>query len=154
MMIIAYKNNTYSKRIPLATRRDIALQAFKKQQTVSDISKTYGCSRTTVYKHQNKALTAVNKAFEDEDDDNHIPIWSKRSELIDRLLAEKCELCESQENIAVHHIRKLADIRRKEREEAEWKKQMRARHRKTLIVCQNAMMLYTMENMMEKVLDV
>ena len=68
--------------------------------------------------------------------DNHIPIWSKRSELIDRLLAEKCELCKSQENIAVHHIRKLADIKQKGREEAEWKKQMRARHRKTLIVCQ------------------
>jgi hypothetical protein len=68
--------------------------------------------------------------------DNHIPIWSKRSELIDRLLAEKCKLCKSQENIAVHHIRKLGDIKQKGREEAEWKKQMRARHRKTLIVCQ------------------
>ena len=76
-MIAAYKNNTYGKRIPVATRRDIALQAFKNQQTVSDISKTYGCSRTTVYKQQSKAVTAVNKAFEDEDDDTilfHIPI--------------------------------------------------------------------------------
>lgn len=77
MMLTAYKNNTYGKRIPVATRRNIALQTFKSQQTVSDISKTYGCSRTTVYKQQNKALTAVNKAFEDEDDDTilfHIPI--------------------------------------------------------------------------------
>ena len=77
MMIAAYKNNTYGKRIPIATRRDIAVQAFKSQQTVSDISKTYGCSRTTVYKQQNKVVTAVNKAFEDEDDDTilfYIPI--------------------------------------------------------------------------------
>lgn len=76
-MIAAYKNNTYAKRIPVATRHDMALQAFKSQQTISDISKTYGCSRTTVYKQQNKAITAVNKAFEDEDDDAilfHIPI--------------------------------------------------------------------------------
>ncbi len=76
-MIAAYKNNTYGKRIPVATRRDIAVQAFKNQKTVSDISKTYGCRRTTVYKQQNKALTAVNKAFEEEDDDAilfHIPI--------------------------------------------------------------------------------
>lgn len=68
--------------------------------------------------------------------ENPIPIWSKRSELVDRLLSNTCELCKSQEKIAVHHIRKLSDVNRKGGDEAEWKKQMRARHRKTLIVCQ------------------
>jgi hypothetical protein len=38
-MIADYKNNTYDKRIPVATRRDIALQAFRNQQTVSDYAK-------------------------------------------------------------------------------------------------------------------
>jgi hypothetical protein len=42
-----------------------------------------------------------------------IPIWSKRSEVVERLLAQKCELCGAEDNIEVHHIRKLADLERK-----------------------------------------
>ncbi|MFC1793529.1 group II intron reverse transcriptase/maturase [Planctomycetota bacterium] len=40
-------------------------------------------------------------------------IWSGRSELLQRLLAKQCELCESKDNIEVHHIRKLADLKGK-----------------------------------------
>ena len=64
-------------------------------------------------------------------------IWnSQRSELIQRLLADTCELCESHDNIEVHHIRHLKDLKRKgNREQPEWVKNMAARRRKTLIVC-------------------
>lgn len=64
-------------------------------------------------------------------------IWnSQRSELIQRLLADTCELCESHDNIEVHHIRHLKDLRRKgNREQPDWVKNMAARRRKTLIVC-------------------
>lgn len=58
-------------------------------------------------------------------------IWSDRSELIDRLLAQKCELCGSLEDVEVHHIRKLADLKGRSR----WEKVMAARRRKTLVVC-------------------
>jgi len=59
-----------------------------------------------------------------------------RSELIQRLLAEKCELCGSQENIEVHHIRKLSDLKVAGRKEKPLsKKRMAAIRRKTLIVC-------------------
>ncbi len=34
-----------------------------------------------------------------------------RSELLDRLLCNQCDVCGSQEQIEVHHIRKLADLR-------------------------------------------
>lgn len=61
------------------------------------------------------------------------PIWSGRSELAQRLLAQRCELCESEDRIQVHHIRKLADLKGKSR----WEKVMAARRRKTLIVCQS-----------------
>lgn len=65
------------------------------------------------------------------------PIWSKRSELVQRLLAQKCELCGSTEKVEAHHIRKLADIEQKGRRvQPEWVKRMIARKRKTLIVCQ------------------
>ena len=38
------------------------------------------------------------------------PIWSKRSELVERLLAQEFELCGATEHIEVHHIRKLVDL--------------------------------------------
>lgn len=61
-----------------------------------------------------------------------------RSELVKRLLAETCEMCGSQENVEVHHIRKLADLNIEGRpEKPAWVKRMAARRRKTLVVCQD-----------------
>jgi hypothetical protein len=70
-------------------------------------------------------------------DDDPPSIWnSRRSEVVKRLLADTCELCGSQEQVEVHHIRHLKDLRRAGRaERPAWVKQMAARHRKTLIVC-------------------
>jgi len=62
-------------------------------------------------------------------------VWSGRSELLDRLLAQKCELCGGPDDIEVHHIRKLADLRVRNRERTKWMEVMAARRRKTLIVC-------------------
>ena len=65
------------------------------------------------------------------------PIWSKRSEIVERLLAQECELCGAKDNIEVHHVRKLADLALKgHANRPEWMKLMVARKRKTLIVCQ------------------
>ena len=64
------------------------------------------------------------------------PIWSSRSELVERLKAQECELCGSQDKIEVHHIKKLATLKRKGSAKLEWQKRMIARNRKTLIVCQ------------------
>jgi hypothetical protein len=61
-----------------------------------------------------------------------------RSELITRLLADRCELCGSSKHIEVHHIRKLADLQRRgRRERPAWVKWMAAKHRKTLVVCRS-----------------
>jgi group II intron reverse transcriptase/maturase len=58
------------------------------------------------------------------------------NELIRRLLADVGELCGSTENIEVHHIRKLADLKRKDgRETPAWKSNMAMRKRKTLVTC-------------------
>ncbi|WP_182318949.1 HNH endonuclease [Wolbachia pipientis] len=68
--------------------------------------------------------------------DNLILIWNKRSEIEQRLLAQTCELCKSQEQIEVHHVRKLADLLGKRNTELpKWKKRMIERQRKTLVVC-------------------
>ena len=58
-------------------------------------------------------------------------VWSGRSELIERLLAQRCELCGATDGIEVHHIRKLADLKGA----TGWAKVMTARRRKTLVVC-------------------
>lgn len=58
-------------------------------------------------------------------------VWSGRSEITERLLAQECELCGSGDQIQVHHIRRLADLTGASR----WEKVMAARRRKTLVVC-------------------
>jgi group II intron reverse transcriptase/maturase len=63
-------------------------------------------------------------------------VWNGRTEILQRLLANECELCGSHEDVEVHHIRKLADLSKPgRRERAEWVKRMIARRRKTLVVC-------------------
>jgi group II intron reverse transcriptase/maturase len=64
-------------------------------------------------------------------------IWSgRRSELVQRLLADTCELCGSQHQVEVHHIRALKDLNPKGRKEPpEWVVRMASRRRKTLVVC-------------------
>jgi group II intron reverse transcriptase/maturase len=69
-------------------------------------------------------------------DDAPFVYQNRRTELLTRLLANRCELCGATENIEVHHIRKLADLKGKDgREKPPWVKQMAAMQRKTLVVC-------------------
>ncbi|MBX9580457.1 MAG: hypothetical protein K2X87_09125, partial [Gemmataceae bacterium] len=61
---------------------------------------------------------------------------SQRSEVVQRLLAEECELCGAKGPVVMHHIRKLADLDKPgRRPKAEWQRIMYARKRKTLAVC-------------------
>jgi hypothetical protein len=63
-------------------------------------------------------------------------VMTNRCELLQRVLADKCELCDSKEKVEVHHIRKLADLEKPgRREKPVWVKQMAAKRRKTLVVC-------------------
>lgn len=69
--------------------------------------------------------------------DSPSQIWTnKGAELLQRLLAEKCEICGLETNIEVHHIRALKDLKKKgQKEPPFWKVIMSARKRKTLVVC-------------------
>jgi len=62
---------------------------------------------------------------------------SGRSEIVQRLLAQRCEHCGSEDGpFEVHHVRRLADLDRPGRRERPlWVKRMAARQRKTLVVC-------------------
>jgi hypothetical protein len=59
----------------------------------------------------------------------------KHTEILQRLLADHCEICDATDEIEVHHIRKLSDIKGKKNERTDWKKLMASRQRKTLMVC-------------------
>jgi group II intron reverse transcriptase/maturase len=59
-------------------------------------------------------------------------------ELVTRLLANRCELCEHSGNVQVHHIRKLADLDKLgQTDRPVWAAMMAKRRRKSLVVCQN-----------------
>ncbi len=63
---------------------------------------------------------------------------TKRNELIHRLLADCCEICQSRTNIEVHHVRKLADLNRHDRpDKPTWVYLMAKRRRKTLVICRD-----------------
>ena len=63
---------------------------------------------------------------------------TERNELIQRLLADKCEMCGSTDNIEVHHVRALRDLNGNgQGEKPKWVQVMAARRRKTLVVCRS-----------------
>ncbi len=64
------------------------------------------------------------------------PTLNGRTELVERLLANTCELCGSTVKVQVHHVRALKDLRKKGRAKPPaWMEVMAARRRKTLVVC-------------------
>jgi len=68
--------------------------------------------------------------------DRVVRLGFSRSELIQRLLADRCEMCGFTENIEVHHVRKLADLKKPgRRDKPLWVQRMAAIRRKTLVVC-------------------
>ena len=65
----------------------------------------------------------------------HVPV-SPPTELVARLLANRCELCGLEGPCVVHQVRRLADLRRSWRAKPpKWVRVMLGRHRKTLMLC-------------------
>jgi hypothetical protein len=58
------------------------------------------------------------------------------TQLIDRMLANECELCGKCGAVEGHHIKKLKDLKKKRRKLENWEKRMIAIRRKTLFVCE------------------
>jgi hypothetical protein len=67
-MITAHKKNR-EKKLPAAKKSTIALQAIQNKHTISEIAREHACSRTTVYKQKEIALTAANNAFVEHADE-------------------------------------------------------------------------------------
>jgi hypothetical protein len=72
-------------------------------------------------------------------DDRYVS-YEYRSDLIQRLKANECELCGSTKDCEVHHVRKLKDLKKRwagRNTKPDWVKRMIAMRRKTLVVCYN-----------------
>ena len=76
------------------------------------------------------------------DDNRHeierIQYFEHRSELVARLLANTCEMCGTTGKCEVHHVKKLADLKKRwqgRRSKPPWVVKMIAMRRKTLVVC-------------------
>ncbi|MFD8057639.1 reverse transcriptase domain-containing protein [Streptomyces cyaneofuscatus] len=68
--------------------------------------------------------------------DRRVRTVAPRNEIFRRVMAEVCEHCGSSSQVEVHHVRKLADLKRDGRTNSPWWVQlMAARRRKTLVLC-------------------
>lgn len=73
----------------------------------------------------------------DTSDRLELPQTTKGTELVTRLLAQRCEICRGTEDISVHHVRSLADLDGTDGPRPVWTDIMARRRRKTLVVCRN-----------------
>lgn len=117
--------------------------AGKYRSTVRKINKKYRLSKLFTVKYEQKGViksrtfykTSFKRrttAFNGSCDIEPYSIAAvSRTNLTDRLKAEKCELCGATGKLIMHHVRNLKDLKGKE----SWKRLMSARKRKTIALC-------------------
>lgn len=115
-----------------------------KTTTTSTNGRTVPCLQVVVPREDKPPLVAtwggISLSYKKKAviEDAPYQVYGGRTELIKRLPANKCELCGSEENIEVHHIRKLADLNKHNGKLVpKWKEIMSARCRKTLVTCRD-----------------
>jgi group II intron reverse transcriptase/maturase len=132
-----------TRTLSFKSRRTV-VQVYEKYRTTKVINGyTYKVLQVVIPRKEKKPLVAIwggvslkTKVEAILKDQLPVPRWNSRTELVQRLLADTCELCGSQDRINVHHIRALKDLNLKgRREKPDWMKAMIARRRKTLMVC-------------------
>lgn len=129
----------------------------KHKNTVSWVYRTYKgtsehglkCLRVIVPREGKKPLTAMfggypiryNRTGTIVDAPTKPVRTGGRTQLIQRMLADKCELCGSKEEIEVHHINSIKSLLQKYRKSGKelptWIKRMSEIYRNTLVVCSN-----------------
>lgn len=125
-------------------RSTVTKMARKYKTTIDNGDRPRTCFQVTVEREGKKELVArfggipLTRQRTAVIADQNPPLAStNRNELIRRLLAGKCQLCESLTGLQVYHVRKLADLDKPGRpERPTWIRLMAKRRRKTLVVCQ------------------
>ncbi len=123
----------------------VAKMAAKYKTTVATTQGPRVCFQTTVHRDGKKPLVArfggiplqrqKTAALVDR---SPVLFTTSGNELIHRLVKGCCEVCGSTDRLEVHHIRKLADLKKQGRnEKPAWVQIMAKRKRKTLVTCSN-----------------
>ena len=113
----------YTTRIQTERGPRLAFQVSVARDGKPPVVATWG--RTTLHRDLGATLTEAPRCP-----------WNARSEVVDRLLTEHCTCCGAPDQLEVHHIRALKDLRRPGRQEPPlWVQVMAARQRKTVVVC-------------------
>ena len=115
----------------------------KVRSTVDTPNGPRRCLKTTVAREGKEPLVAyfggISLSYQKKAvlQDHRLDIFFKpRTSLEKRFMAQECELCKSTEQVEVHHVRKLADLKTQGRKEKPlWKQVMSAMRRKQLVVC-------------------
>ncbi len=120
-------------------------QIFRKYQTTHKTNgQSYKVLQTEVKREGKKPLVAYFGGFKlgyekDAVIEDVLPtgkVYTIKSQLIERLLKNTCELCGAKGAVEMHHVKKLKDLENSGRKEKpEWVKRMIAMRRKTLAVC-------------------
>ena len=117
--------------------------AGKYRSTVRKINKKYRLNKLFTVKYEQKGViksrtfykTSFKRrttAFNGSCDIEPYSIADvSRTNLTDRLKAEKCEVCGATGKLIMHHVRNLKDLKGKD----SWKRLMSARKRKTIALC-------------------
>lgn len=115
-----YMETSLLKTLACKHRSSINKEKSKyKDTTISTSGKTVPCLKVIVERPDKKPLVAIwggislsykRKAIIQ---DKPYKVYGGRTELIKRLLADTCESCGSTKDIEVHHIRKLADLKKR-----------------------------------------
>ncbi len=132
----------------LSYKHKSSMMKMKDKYTTETIDKKTGktlkCLKVVIERENKKPLTAqfggISLSYQKKAKivDTPYKVWGGRTELIKRLLADTCEFCGSTENIEVHHVRKLSDLKKKGKANTPlWVEIMCARNRKTLVLCRN-----------------
>ncbi|MDE0243508.1 MAG: reverse transcriptase domain-containing protein [Candidatus Kaiserbacteria bacterium] len=126
-------------------KTSVRKMAKKHRATRKIEGKTYKVLEATVSRRNKKPLTAhfgaiplKRRIMPSTIHDNIQKRNTNRSEIIDRMLREECEMCGEKGFVEVHHVRKLKDINKPGRKEKPaWMRRMIAIRRKTLMACKD-----------------
>jgi hypothetical protein len=129
----------------LATKNRVTVSATSRRlaSTVQTPNGPRKCLKLTIPREGKKPLMAVfgglslkrrtNAVIKDQ---VTMPYIFKRTEVVQRLLNNTCEIGGMVGEVEIQHIRKLADLKRPgQQEKPLWIRIMAARKRKTLVVC-------------------
>ena len=131
------------KTLASENQTSVMKEAKRLKATAKTAAGPRKCLRVTIKREGKKPLVALFGGLSLKRRKNPVikdqlltPYVRMRSEIVERLLNDTCEVCEAKENVQMHHIRKLRDLNKTgKREMPLWMKIMISRQRKSIPLC-------------------